>query len=94
MAAFINRDGTASIRKLAQQMCILVNTFEPIMRSNYGTNPTFLAALTAAKTACTLVPLLDELQVEFEPPVGDFPSGDDIPGTNPGRPLPPDPPPV
>lgn len=89
---FVNRDGTASLRKLAQQMCSLVTTFEPVMRKNYGTNPTFLAVLETAKAACTLIPQLDELQAEFEPPSGDVVAPGDTPGINPDRPLPPDPP--
>lgn len=89
---FVNRDGTASLRELAQKMCLLVNTFEPIMRQNYGTDPLFLAILATAQTACTLVPRLDELRAAFEPPSGDVLPPGETPGINPDRPAPPAPP--
>lgn len=84
--AFIQRDGSESIRQLAQKMCILVNTFEPTLRKNYPDNTTLQTVLDWAKTACTMVPLLDGLIADA--PSSD-PSPDDPllwPGVNPAAP--------
>lgn len=84
--AFIQRDGSESIRQLAQRLCILVNTFEPTLRKNYPDNETLNTVLTWAKTACTMVPFLDEL-IADAPSADPSPSDPNLwPGVNPGAP--------
>jgi hypothetical protein len=90
---WIERDGTASIRTLAQKLCTLVSTFGPLIERQWGGNVEMMAALTWARAACTIVPQMD---TAFQ----DIPSADPLPedwanrpGVNPDRPpfLPPDP---
>ena len=83
------RDGLQSINKLAKQMCLLVNTFGPIIELKYRGNPAVLTALEVARTACTIVPSLDSVLI-----VGgdnDVPASDpaDIVGIDPTAPAPP-----
>lgn len=83
------RDGVASIRELARKMCLLVNTFGPIIELKYRANPAVLAALETARAACSIVPSLDAVltpEGNNDEPI-ENPSG--IPGVDPGAGAPP-----
>lgn len=83
------RDGVASIRELAKKMCILVNTFGPIIELKYRANPAVLAALETARAACSIVPALEPLAVTGGD--NDVPTDTPelIPGIDPTAPAPP-----
>lgn len=90
-AGWVERDGTASLRQIAQKMCTLVSTFGPIIEKQWGDNEQMMQALTWARTACTIVPLFD---AAFDT----IPSGDPVPddgslwpGINPEKPPAPEP---
>lgn len=83
--AYQERDGVQSIRELARKMCILVNTFGGVIERNFPDNAEMQTALVWARTACTIVPLLDDV-------IADIPSSDPSPvdpalwpGINPDR---------
>lgn len=81
----VERDGTASLREIAQKVCVLVSTFGPIIERQWSTEPSVMTALAWARTACTIVPGLDEAFATI--PNGD-PSPEDgalWPGVNPDR---------
>lgn len=83
------RDGMQSIRELARKMCVLVNTFGGVIEKNFPGNEGVETALLWARTACTIVPLLDDAIEDI--PNSD-PSPDDPalwPGINPDRNPPP-----
>lgn len=84
-----SRDGVQSLNKLAKQMCILVNTFGPIIELKYRANPAVLAALETARAACSIVPQLDSVLVSGGD--NDVPSDNPelIPGIDPTAPAPP-----
>lgn len=46
------RTGLPSLDKIAREMCRLIVTFTPIIRSLYPENAALLAALAAANAAC------------------------------------------
>jgi hypothetical protein len=83
------RDGLQSINKLAKQLCLLVNTFGPIIELKYRANPTVLAALEVARAACTIAPALDSVLVTGGD--NDTPSDnpENIAGIDPTAPAPP-----
>lgn len=83
------RDGISSLRELARRMCMLVNTFGPIIELKYRNNPGVLEALNWARTACTMIPSLDEVSVITGD--NDVPTDNPelIPGVNPSAPPPP-----
>lgn len=86
-----DRDWTASLRDLAQKICIGVNTFGPLIEKNWGSTPQVLAALEWARGACSIVPQLDQAFASV--PESD-PSPEDPtlwPGVNPDKPSAPDP---
>lgn len=83
---WIERDGTASMRDLAQKVCQLVSTFGPLIERQWGDNPEMMTALAWARGACTIVPKFD---AAFE----SIPSGDPVnddgalwPGVSPDKP--------
>lgn len=69
------RDGISSLLKLAKQMCLLTNTFGPIIEKKYRNSPSVLAALEAARAVCAIVPALDT--------VANNPEGDYVPPEDP-----------
>lgn len=83
------RDGIASLNKLAKQMCLLVNTFGPIIELKYRDNAAVLAALEVARAACTIAPALDPLVTTGGD--NDIPTDTpgEIPGIDPTAPAPP-----
>lgn len=87
----VERDGTQSLRTIAQKVCTLVSTFGPLIERQWSTEPGVMAALTWARAACTIVPGLDEAFLAI-------PSGDPVPedgalwpGVNPAKPAAPEP---
>lgn len=54
------RDFTRSIQELAQKLCVGVSTFGPLIEKTYSGSPEVMAALTWARTACTIVGPLKE----------------------------------
>lgn len=54
------KDGVATLLKLARALCFAVNKFAPIIRAKYGSNAALMAALAAAETMCTT--FIDEFE--------------------------------
>lgn len=84
-----SKDGLPSIRDLARKMCVLVNTFGPNIEKFWGDDELVMAALLWARTACTIVPNLDEAlnsEVPADPSGGTPP--DEWPGIDPSAPPP------
>jgi hypothetical protein len=84
-----SRDGVSSLRELARKMCLLTNTFGPIIELKYRNNPAVLAALEAARAACTIVPALDAVGTTGYDNDVPLDNPELIPGINPTAPAPP-----
>lgn len=82
------RDGVTSLRNLARAVCVLVSTFGPLIERKYEDNEQIMTALAWARTACTIVPSLDDVLT----PGGNNsdPASDPttIPGVRPSAPAP------
>lgn len=61
------RNFAASLKELAQKMCIGVNTFGPLLEEFLSGTPEGLVVLAWARQACTIVPQLDEIMNDAAP---------------------------
>lgn len=81
------RDGIASIQKLARQVCGVVSWAAPIIELKYRDNDPILALLGACQSLCAALPAADAALV----PGGDNSDAESdpttIPGTRPSRPV-------
>lgn len=81
------RDGVASIQKLARQMCGVVSWARPIIELKYRNNTAMLALLTACEALCAALPAADAALIpegENDVPIE---NPELIPGTNPSAPA-------
>lgn len=84
---FQNRDGVASIRELARKVCVLVNTFGPVIERQYPSSPELTAALAWARAACEMTVSWDNILAE-DPSYEPSPEDPALwPGVYPGRPA-------
>lgn len=80
------RNFAASLKELAQKICIGVNTFGPLLEEFLSGSPEGIAALEWARAACTIVPNLDDIindAANYDPPGSDPTTW---PGTDPSAP--------
>lgn len=88
LPAMPSRDGVTTLRQLARAVCVLVSTFGPLIERKYEDNEAIIDALNWARTACTIVPALDDALTpggNNSEPVSDPTT---IPGVRPSAPAP------
>lgn len=89
-AASFKRDGVTTLINLAKTLCRIVNAFAFVIEAKYSDKPAIMALLTACRNLCDLLPAAQD---EFYDPQGEnegmVEDPTEIPGIDPGAPLPP-----